>query len=358
MSEIYSTIKTILGAEAEDLLIHECKTIPKEELHLPNPNFVEEIFSISDRSQKVQENLKKLFNHGRLAGTGYLSILPVDQGIEHSAGEAFSENPMYFDPENIVKLAIEGGCNAIASSVGVLGMISKKYSDKIPFIAKLNHNDLLRYPNDYDQILFGSVKEAHAMGALGIGATIYFGSPESKRQIEEVSQAFVEAHELGMFTVLWCYVRNDRFMIDGKNYETSADLTGQADYLGATIEADIVKQKLPTINEAYKKLNSKTEKYGKFNEEMYSKLSSNHPIDLCRYQVVNGFMGRIGLISSGGEHGKNDLHDAIYSAVVNKRAGGMGLILGRKAFQKSFEEGVKILHAVQDVYVCKEVTIA
>lgn len=358
MSEYYSTIQTILGTAAKDLLTHKCKTIPKEELHLPNPNFVEEIFSISDRSQKVQENLKKMFNHGRLAATGYLSILPVDQGIEHSAGEAFAENPMYFDPENIVKLAIEGGCSALASSVGVLGMVSKKYADQIPFIAKLNHNDLLRYPNDYDQIMFGSVQEAYNMGAKGVGATIYFGSAESKRQLQEVSEAFQEAHRLGMFTVLWCYVRNEQFVVDGVNYETSADLTGQADYLGATIEADIVKQKLPTVNRGYEAVNKQGKKYGKYTEDMYSKLASDHPIDLCRYQVANGYMGRIGLINSGGEHGKDDLHDAVYAAVVNKRAGGVGLIVGRKAFQKPFEEGVKILHTIQDVYLCEEVTIA
>lgn len=358
MSERLSTIKTILGDDAKSLLDHVCKTIPKEQLHIPGPNFVDEIFSISDRSKKVQNNLKTMFNHGRLSGTGYLSILPVDQGIEHSAGEAFSENPMYFDPENIVKLAIEGGCNAVASSVGVLGMVAKKYADKIPFIAKLNHNDLLRYPNDYDQVMFGSVEEAYDMGALGVGATIYFGSVESKLQIQEVSIAFQEAHRLGMFTVLWCYVRNEHFMVDGVNYETSADLTGQADYIGATIEADIVKQKLPTVNQGYEALNTKDVRYGKYTEAMYTKLSTDHPIDLCRYQVANGFMGRIGLINSGGGHGENDMHDAVYAAVVNKRAGGMGLILGRKAFQKPFEEGVEILHAVQDVYLCKEITIA
>lgn len=358
MSESYTKIQSILGKDGESLLSHVCKTISKDQLHIPNPQFVEEIFSISDRSKKVQQNLKKLFNHGRLGGTGYLSILPVDQGIEHSAGEAFSENPEYFDPENIVKLALEGGCNAVASSIGTLGIIAKKYADKIPFIAKLNHNDLLRYPNDYDQIMFGSVDEAVDMGAIGVGATIYFGSKESKRQIQEVSAAFHEAHEKGLFTVLWCYVRNEHFIVDGKNYETSADLTGQADYLGANIEADIVKQKLPTMNRGMEVINKQGEKYEKFDEEMYTKLASNHPIDLCRYQVANGFMGRIGLISSGGESGENDLHDAVYAAVVNKRAGGMGLILGRKAFQKSFAEGVKILHAVQDVYLCEEITIA
>lgn len=358
MSECYSKIQEILDKDAESLLQHVCKTIPKEQLHLPGPQFVEEVFSISDRGERVQDNLKKLFNHGRLAETGYLSILPVDQGIEHSAGAAFSENPMYFDPENIVKLAIEGGCSAVASSVGTLGMVAKKYAQQIPFIVKLNHNDLLRYPNDYDQIMFGSVEEAHNMGAVGVGATIYFGSPESKRQIQEVSEAFQEAHSKGMFTVLWCYVRNEHFVVDGINYEASADLTGQADYLGATIEADIVKQKLPTLNRGYEVINKQGKKYGKYDEEMYTKLASDHPIDLCRYQVANGYMGRIGLINSGGEHGKNDLHDAVYAAVVNKRAGGMGLILGRKAFQKPFEEGVAILRAVQDVYLCKKVTIA
>jgi class I fructose-bisphosphate aldolase len=358
MSEIYLNIQKILGEGADDLLNHTCNTIPKIQLHLPGPNFTQDIFSISDRSEKVMENLNKLFNHGRLSGTGYLSILPVDQGIEHSAGAAFSDNPMYFDPENIIKLAIEGGCNAVASSVGALGMVAKKYAGKIPFIVKLNHNDLLRYPNDYDQIMFGSVDEAVEMGAVGVGATIYFGSPESKRQIQEVSAAFHEAHEKGLFTVLWCYVRNEHFSVDGKNYETSADVTGQADYIGATIEADIVKQKLPTINRGFEKINAQGEKYEKFDEAMYSKLASDHPIDLCRYQVANGFMGRIGLINSGGEHGKNDLHDAVYSAVINKRAGGMGLILGRKAFQKPLDEGIKILNAVQDVYLCKEITVA
>lgn len=358
MSDTFTRIKEILGKDGEDLLNHVCATIPKIDLHVPSPQFVDDIFSISDRSKKVQTNLKSMFNHGRLSGTGYLSILPVDQGIEHSAGEAFGENPMYFDPENIVKLAIDGGCNAVASSVGVLGMVAKKYADKIPFIAKLNHNDLLRYPNDYDQIMFGSVEEAYNMGARGVGATIYFGSPESKLQIQEVSSAFQEAHRLGMFTVLWCYVRNEHFVVDGVNYETSADLTGQADYLGATIEADIVKQKLPTVNRGYEALNKDGKTYGKYAEGMYTKLSSNHPIDLCRYQVANGYMGRIGLISSGGGHGENDMHDAIYAAVVNKRAGGTGMILGRKAFQKSFEEGVEILHAVQDVYLCEDITVA
>jgi class I fructose-bisphosphate aldolase len=354
----FSSIRSILGKkDSEYLLNFTNPKISQKELHLPHRDFFEEIFSQSDRSKKVIENLKRMRDTGRLKGTGYLSILPVDQGIEHSAGASFAKNPLYFDPENIIKLAIEGGCNAVASTAGVLAIMSKKYADKIPFIMKLNHNDLLRYPNDYDQVMFSSVEQANNLGARGVGATIYFGSVESKRQIEEVAAAFYQAHQLGMFTVLWCYVRNNAFISGGKDYSASADLTAQANHIGATIGADIVKQKLPTLNGGYKVLNKGAKKFGKFDEAMYSALSSPHPIDLCRYQVLNSYAGRIGLINSGGESGKNDLHDAVYEAVVNKRAGGMGLILGRKAFQKSFEEGIKILEAVQEVYRCEEITV-
>jgi class I fructose-bisphosphate aldolase len=299
-----------------------------------------------------------MYNTGNLAGTGYLSILPVDQGIEHSAGASFAKNPDYFDPENIIKLAIDGGCNAVASTFGVLGMMSKTYAEKIPFIVKINHNELMTYPNKFDQIMFGSVKRAKEMGARGVGATIYFGSPESARQIVEVAKAFDEAHELGMFTVLWCYLRNSSFKIDGKDYHTSADLTGQANHLGVTIQADIVKQKLPTCNGGFKALNSGNSSYGKLDERMYTELCSDHPIDLCRYQVANGYMGRVGLINSGGESGKNDLQSAVATAVINKRAGGMGLISGRKAFQKPKKDGIEILEAIQSVYKCEEVTVA
>lgn len=358
MAHDFSSIQSILGADAEYLLGFQEPKISKDHLHLPGPSLFDETFSISDRSKKVLGNLKRLRDHGRLKGTGYLSILPVDQGIEHSAGTSFSKNPDYFDPEHIIKLAMEGGCNAVASTVGVLGMVSGKYAGKIPFIVKLNHNDLLRYPNDHDQIMFGSVQQAFDMGAAGVGATIYFGSAESKRQLQEVSAAFAEAHRLGMFTVLWCYVRNSGFKVNGVDYGDAADLTGQANHLGVTIEADIIKQKLPTRNGGYKALNTEEKKYGKFDERMYTELSSDHPIDLCRYQVANCYMGRIGLINSGGESGNNDVTEAVKTAVVNKRAGGMGLILGRKAFQKSFTDGVKILEAVQDVYACDEVTVA
>ncbi len=359
MSKLYSSIQTMLGAEAENLLSFKNPKISKDRLSVPGPSFIEKVLSKSDRSIKVLQNLKKMRNHGRLKDTGYVSILPVDQGIEHTAGASFAKNPDYFDPENIIKLAVEGGCNAVASTLGVLGMVSKKYASKIPFIVKLNHNDLLRYPNDYDQIMFGSVQQAYNMGAAGVGATIYFGSPESKRQIQEVSAAFAEAHKKGMFTVLWCYLRNNAFKVNGVDYHDAADLTGQANHLGATIEADIVKQKLPTVNGGYKALNSDGKKFGKFAEKMYSDLSSSNPIDLCRYQVINGFAGRVGLINSGGESGgESDLADAVKTAVINKRAGGMGLIVGRKAFQKPLKEGIQLLNAVQDVYLCKEVTIA
>ncbi len=352
----FDQIVQILGNLAEPLLNYKCSAIPKELLHLPSPNSIQEIFSISDRSEKVISNLKRLYNHGRLGGTGYINILPVDQGIEHTAGEAFSKNIAYFDPENIVKLAIEAGCSGIASTLGILGMVSEKYADKIPFIVKINHKEMLTYPNSDDQILFADVEQAYNLGAVGIGATIYFGSQQSRRQIQEISKAFYQAHKLGMFTILWCYLRNPEFKKDGKDFHFSADLTGQANYLGVTIEADIIKQKLPLINGGFKQLN-----FGKYNDEMYEKLTTEHPIDLCRYQVANNFMGRIGLISSGGaslnDH-KKDLQQAVISAVINKRAGGVGLILGRKAFQKPLEQGIEILKAVQDVYLCKEIDIA
>jgi fructose-bisphosphate aldolase, class I len=343
----------ILGKDAEALLRHECKTIPKEMLHLPGPDFVDRIFAGSDRSNRVMINLQNCFKAGRLGGTGYLSILPVDQGIEHSGGASFAPNPIYFDPENIVRLALEGGCNAVASTLGILGAVSRKYAHKIPFILKLNHNELLSYPNTYDQRTFASVDQAFDMGAVAVGATIYYGSPESHRQIEEITQAFEQAHGLGMFTVLWCYLRNPAFVKDGVDYHESADLTGQANHLGVTIEADIVKQKQPTNNGGYNAL-----KFGKTHKKVYEKLTSASLIDLTRYQVANCYMGRIGLINSGGPSGENDLEQAVKTAVINKRAGGMGLITGRKAFQKPMEEGIKIFHALQDVYLSKEVTIA
>lgn len=349
----YNEIEKILGNDAGYLLKHQCKTIPREQLHLPGKDFVERIFGISDRSNQVKQNLKYLFNNGRLKGTGYLSILPVDQGIEHSAGASFAPNPIYFDPENIVKLAIEGGCNAVASTLGILGLVSNKYADKIPFIVKLNHNELLSYPNYYDQRMFASVEQAYDMGARGVGATIYFGSEESRDQIEEVSSAFMLAHQLGMFTVLWCYLRNSDFKKDGVDYHASADLTGQANYLGATIEADLIKQKQPTNNGGYQAIG-----FGKTSPLVYEKLTTDHPIDLARYQIANCFMGRIGLINSGGPSGKNDLEQSVKTAIINKRAGGMGIISGRKTFQKPMEEGVKIFHAIQDVYLCKEIDIA
>ncbi len=351
-------IRTLLADKADSLLSHVCKTIPKEKLHIPSMKNVQEVFSASDRSKTVQENLKSLYNHGRLAGTGYLSILPVDQGIEHSAGASFAKNPDYFDPENLIQLAVKGGCNAVASTVGALGIVSKKYADKIPFIVKLNHNELMTYPNKFDQIMFSSVEQAKEMGALGVGATIYFGSPESGRQIVEVGQAFAKAHQLGLFTVLWCYLRNSSFKKDGVDYHTAADLTGQANHLGVTIEADIIKQKLPEVNGGFTALNTGNSSYGKLDKRMYEKLSSDHPIDLCRYQVANCYLGRIGLINSGGASGDNDLQQAVMTAVINKRAGGAGLISGRKAFQKPMEEGIEILNAIQDVYLCKEVTVA
>lgn len=348
-----ANIQDLLGEEASDLLDHVCETVPKALLNLPGPDFVERVFGLSDRSQDVHANLMKMFDHGWLKGTGYLSILPVDQGVEHTAGASFAPNPIYFDPENIVKLAVEAGCNAVASTLGVLGMVSKKYADKIPFIVKLNHNELLSYPNSYDQRMFASVEQASDMGALGVGATIYYGSAESRDQIEEVSHAFQMAHELGMFTVLWCYLRNAAFKKDGVDFHASADMTGQANYLGATIEADIIKQKQPTNNNGFTTIG-----FGKTHPLMYEKLASDHPIDLTRYQVVNCFMGRVGLINSGGASGKDDLRQAVRTAVINKRAGGMGLILGRKAFQKPMADGVEIIRAVQDVYLSEVVTIA
>jgi len=349
----YKKIQMILGDKAESLLSHECKTIPKEELHLPGPDWVDRIFAQSNRSIRVMQNMQEILKHGRLGGTGAVSILPVDQGIEHSAGASFAPNPIYFDPENIIKLAIEGGCNAVATTSGVLGTIARKYAHKIPLILKFNHSELLSYPNSYDQILFASIKQAHEMGCRAVGATIYFGSLESRRQIVEVSRAFEMAHDMGMVTILWCYLRNNAFKTANTDYHNSADLTGQANHLGATIQADIVKQKLPTCNGGFKAL-----KFGKETEKMYTELATDHPIDLTRYQVANSYMGRIGLINSGGPSGEDDMQQAVMTATINKRAGGLGLISGRKAFQKPMNEGVEILHAIQDVYLCKEITVA
>src|SRR5690242_18141657 len=346
-----------LGDKAESLLSFNQPKIPKERLHLPGPDVVDRIFAISDRNNRVLVNLQRIVQHGRLGGTGYLSILPVDQGIEHSAGASFAKNPDYFDAENIVKLAIEGGCNAVASTFGVLGAVARKYAHKIPFLVKINHNELLTYPNRFDQILFGTVKEAADMGAAAVGATIYFGSDQSTRQIVEISQAFALAHEIGMATVLWCYLRNSAFKKD-KDYHVSADLTGQADHLGVTIQADIIKQKLPENNGGYQALNMGDSSYGKFDKRIYTDLCSDHPIDLCRYQVANCFMGRAGLINSGGASGANDFEDAVSTAVINKRAGGTGLISGRKAFQRPMSEGVQLLNAIQDVYLSPDVTVA
>ncbi len=346
-------IVELLGDKADDLLNHQCTTIPKEQLTLPGPDFVDRVWAQSDRNNRVLYNLHRIFNHGRLAGTGYLSILPVDQGVEHSAGASFAPEPAYFDPEKIVQLAIEGGCNAVASTFGVLGSVARKYAHKIPFIVKINHNELLSYPNFYDQTLFGTVDQAWEMGAAAIGATVYFGSEHSRRQILEIAEAFAYAHELGMATILWCYLRNPSFKTAEADYHTAADLTGQANYLGATIQADIIKQKLPQTNGGYTAL-----KFGKTSPLVYEKLTSDHPIDLCRYQVANCFMGKVGLINSGGPSGKNDFGDAVTTAVINKRAGGMGLISGRKAFQRPMSEGVQLLHAIQDVYLCDEVTVA
>ena len=347
-------IERILGDDGVALLRHQCKTIPKASLHLPGPDFVDRIMAASDRSIPVLTNLQSLMDHGRLAGTGYVSILPVDQGIEHSAGASFAPNPAYFDPQNIVTLAIDGGCNAVASTLGVLGVVARKYAHRIPFILKLNHNEFLSFPNSYDQIRFASVKQGFDLGARGVGATIYFGSEESKRQIQEVTQMFQQAHELGMFTVLWCYLRNPAFKTKEADYHTAADLTGQANHLGVTIEADIIKQKLPDTNGGFDALN-----FGKTHKKVYSELTTDHPIDLTRYQVANCYMGRAGLINSGGaSSGDSDLKEAVKTAVINKRAGGMGLISGRKAFQRPVREGIQLLNAIQDVYLSKDVTIA
>ncbi len=350
-------IETYLGAKAESLLGFKSPKIAKERLHLPGPDFIDRVWSVTDRNVRVLANLHRLFHHGRLSGTGYMSILPVDQGIEHSAGASFAKNPDYFDGGNIVKLAVEGGCNAVASTLGVLGSVARQYAHKIPFIVKINHNELLTFPNKFDQIFFGTVREAWDMGAAAVGATIYFGSDQADRQIVEVSRAFAEAHELGMATVLWCYLRNSAFKKD-KDYHLSADLTGQANHLGVTIQADIIKQKMAENNGGYQALNMGDSSYGKFDKRIYTELSSDHPIDLCRYQVANCFMGRSGLINSGGASGANDFEEAVATAVINKRAGGTGLISGRKAFQRPMKEGVQLLNAVQDVYLSPEVTVA
>lgn len=354
-----SSITKILGKDAKYLLDHQSKTISKDKISLPGPDFVDRVFVQSNRSPQVLRSLNTIFNHGRLGGTGFVSILPIDQGIEHSAGASFAKNPIYFDPDNIVKLAIEGGCNAVATTFGNLAMVSRKYAHKIPFIVKINHNELLTYPNKYDQIMFGSVDEAWNLGAVAVGATIYFGSDNSTRQIQEVAAAFERAHELGMATILWCYIRNNAFVKDGVDYHVSADLTGQANHLGVTIQADIIKQKLPENNGGFKALNTGDSSYGKLDERMYTQLSSDHPIDLCRYQVINCYMGKAGLINSGGaSKGASDLADAVRTAVINKRAGGMGLISGRKAFQRPMKQGVEILNAIQDVYLDNGITIA
>lgn len=347
-------IVDLLGAQADSLLNHVCKTVDKSMLHLPSPDHVDKVWSASNRNNKVLRSLHTILHHGRLSGTGYVSILPVDQGIEHSAGASFAPNPIYFDPEKIVELAVEGGCNAVASTYGVLGAVSRKWAHKIPFMVKINHNEFLSYPNKFDQVMFGSIKDAWNMGAVAVGATIYWGSHESTRQLQEVATAFEMAHELGMCTVLWCYLRNSAFKIDGVDYHTAADLTGQANHLGVTLQADIVKQKLPTNNGGYN-----ATKHGKTHKLVYEKLTSDHPIDLCRYQVVNNYMGRVGLINSGGESkGASDLADAVTTAVINKRAGGMGLISGRKAFQKPMKDGVELLNTIQDVYLDTEITVA
>ncbi len=352
-----TNIQSLLGAQAESLLGFNTPKIAKERLHLPGPDFVDRVFTHSDRNNRVLANLARMYNHGRLAGTGYLSILPVDQGIEHSGGASFAKNPDYFDPEKIVELAVEGGCNAVASTFGVLGMTARKYAHKIPFMVKINHNELLTYPNSHEQILFGTVEQAYDMGAAAIGATIYFGSDDSHREIIEVAQAFALAHELGMATVLWCYIRNSAFKKD-KDYHVSADLTGQANHLGVTIEADIIKQKLAENNGGFLALNTGDSSYGKLDKRMYSELASDHPIDLCRYQVANCYMGRAGLINSGGASGENDFAEAAATAVINKRAGGQGLISGRKAFQRPMADGVKILNTIQDVYLDQSIKVA
>jgi class I fructose-bisphosphate aldolase len=354
----YAKVQELLGADSASLLGHTCVGIPKARLALPGPDFVERVWLDSDRTPAVLGSLQRLYDHGRLGGSGYVSILPVDQGIEHSAGASFARNPDYFDPANIVELAIEGGCNGVASTLGVLGQCARRYAHRIPFIVKINHNELMTYPNKFDQILFSSIKQARDMGAVAVGATIYFGSPESARQIVEVAQQFQMAHEAGLATILWCYLRNNAFKKDGVDYHTSADLTGQANHLGATIQADIVKQKLPENNGGFNALNFSGSSYGKTDKRIYTELATDHPIDLVRYQVANGYMGKVGLINSGGASGTNDLADAVRTAVINKRGGGMGLISGRKAFQKPRAEGIELLHAIQDVYRCGEVSVA
>ncbi len=358
MKDSITVIRKYLGNEADYLLNFDNPKIIKNMLHLPGHDFIDRIFVNSDRPTNVLRNLKTIFNNGRLARTGYLSILPVDQGVEHSAAASFTPNPIYFDPEKIVELAINGGCNAVASTLGVLGAVSRKYAHRIPFIVKINHNELLTYPNKFDQIMFASVDQAWDMGAAAVGCTVYFGSVESSLQIQEVNEAFRYAHELGLATILWCYLRNPAFKVEGKDYHTSADLTGQANHLGVTIEADIVKQKLPTLNRGYLALNHDKVKFGKFDDKAYSELCSDHPIDLARYQVANCYMGRVGLINSGGPSGDNDFAQAVRTAVINKRAGGIGLISGRKAFQRPMDEGIHLLNTIQNVYLCKEVTIA
>ncbi len=358
MATTAKSIHELLGEDADALLNHTCTTIPKEQLHLPGGDFVDKVWAASDRNNRVLANLERLYNSGRLGGTGYLSILPVDQGIEHSGGASFAKNPAYFDPENIVKLAMEGGCNAVASTYGVLGAVARKYAHRIPFVVKINHNELLTYPNKFDQIMFGTIEQAWDMGAAAVGATVYFGSDNASRQIIEVAEAFAYAHELGMATILWCYTRNNQFKVDGVDYHTAADLTGQANHLGVTIQADIIKQKLPEVNGGYKALNMGGSSYGKLDERMYTELSTDHPIDLTRYQVANCYMGRAGLINSGGASGSNDFADAAKTAVINKRAGGMGLISGRKAFQRPMDQGVKLLNVIQDVYLDEKITVA
>jgi class I fructose-bisphosphate aldolase len=353
-----TSVDQYLGSSADELLGFSNPRIPKERLHIPGPDMVDRIFVPSNRNLRVLANLQRMFNHGRLAGTGYLSILPVDQGVEHSAGASFAKNPDYFDAENIVKLAVEAGCNAVASTFGVLGMVARKHAHHIPFIVKINHNELLTYPNKFDEILFGTVQEAWNMGAAAVGATIYFGSDGGDRQIIEISQAFAQAHELGMATVLWCYLRNPAFTTKDKNYHVSADLTGQANHLGVTIQADIIKQKLPENNGGYLALNTGDSSYGKLDKRIYSELTSDHPIDLCRYQVANCYMGRAGLINSGGASGADDFGDAVRTAVINKRAGGMGLISGRKAFQRPMADGIRLFNAIQDVYLDSKITVA
>jgi class I fructose-bisphosphate aldolase len=357
-SRSLAAIEEALGAEARALLEYRCQGIPRETLHLPGPDFVDRVVAATDRPVSVLRSLQQLLGHGRLAGTGYVSILPVDQGIEHSAGASFAKNPAYFDPENIVKLAIEGGCNAVASTLGALGTVARRYAHRIPFIVKVNHNEFLTYPNKFDQIMFGRVKQALDMGAVAVGATIYFGSAESARQIQEVGEAFQQAHEMGLATVLWCYLRNPAFKTKEKDYHVSADLTGQGNHLGVTLEADIIKQKLPENNGGYLALSSKENPYGKIDKRVYEQLTTDNAIDWTRYQVANCFMGRAGLINSGGASGENDFVEAVRTAVINKRAGGMGLISGRKAFQRPMPEGVKLLNAIQDVYLCREVTVA